>query len=376
MITVLADQHLFEVESIVPDSVELKYYDSQQDFLPQITGADALLIRTVTKLPAETVGRLPDSVSFIGTASAGTDHVDIERLSERGIAFANSAGCNARSVAEYVTTALLIWTESNNLDFQKLTVGIIGAGNTGSALNQLLEKINITTIIYDPPKARREPGFSSCSTRKVLSADVLSFHTPLTRTGAYPTYHWLDEQKLQDKEYKLIVNASRGGVVDEQALLNAQQNGSIGDFIIDVWENEPEFSDETAQNSFICTPHIAGYSIQAKRRATRMVVQALCNHFSIKNEPNSLKNGYKNISDENLPPDCQSLAEILKEIHPIKAYQERLQQLIGEPAPSRRRGFNELRTNFPMRHEYGYLKGKEKLLGEFPILKQLGIQPC
>ncbi|HKK45138.1 MAG TPA: NAD(P)-dependent oxidoreductase, partial [Balneolaceae bacterium] len=258
MINVLADQYLHNIQSYLPENINLILFDPTKRLPPELSYAEAMLVRTVININAQTMSEIPASLKFIGTASAGTDHVDIDYLQKNGVRFADAAGCNARSVAEYVATALLIWAETRKKDLSKLSMGIVGVGHVGTQVVKLLEKLGITTIPYDPPRSLRENNFDSATLDELLSADMLSFHTPLTYKGDYPTFHWLDKEKLTGREFQLVINSSRGGVIDEKELLKSIKAGNVRDIIIDVWENEPEFSLTTAQKAFIKTPHIAG----------------------------------------------------------------------------------------------------------------------
>ena len=355
MINVVADKYLFELEDMAPDEVNLRLYDPENGLPEDLSGTHALLIRTVTPINAQTIGRLPDSLSFIGTGSAGTDHVNVELLKEKDIAFANAAGCNARSVAEYVCTALLIWADEKEVSLTEKKVGIVGVGHVGSELNQMLQKLGITTICHDPPRALRDAGFQSASKSEVLDADILTLHTPLITSGKYPTYHWLNEEKLSNRQFDMVLNTARGGVVDEQALLKAQSEGNVGDFVIDVWENEPNFNDAVAKAAFLFTPHIAGYSIQAKQRATYMILEAMCKHFSISLKKPSFAQNNTKIEAQPLDFTSLSLSDILKTLHPITQYQKELSKVVGKQESIKKNTFNKIRATFPLRSEYAYM---------------------
>src|SRR5699024_7915341 len=163
-----------------------------------------------------------------------------------------------RAVAEYVTSALLIWADEKSRDLTECSVGIVGAGRVGSSLKNILDRLNIPVVAYDPPREQREPAFTSASLKGGLGADILTFHTPLTSAGTYPTLNWLNLDKLKNRSFDLVINTARGGVVNEQALLSAHSEGRVKDMIIDVWDGEPDFNDEFACKAFIKTPHIAG----------------------------------------------------------------------------------------------------------------------
>lgn len=352
----------------MPAGVNLRLFDPAELAGLISEDVDALLIRTVTKINPETFPSLPDKLQFIGTGSAGTDHINIPYLEENGIVFANAAGCNARSVAEYVAVSILLWADTLELDITDYSVGIIGAGATGSAVRDLLEKLNIKSVLYDPPRQKREPGFTSATIEQVLSTDILTFHTPLTHSGAYPTYHWLNAEKLDSNEYSLVINASRGGVIDESALMEAKKRGRVGNFVIDVWENEPKFCDAMAREAFIKTPHIAGYSIQAKERASEIIAKALLDHFSLnKNIPDVRPRN----ANPKTPSRFWSLTDVLTYFHPIRDYETRLMMLIGRQAETKAIGFSRIRTGHPLRNEFRFLEIPTSIITQYPILEQL-----
>jgi erythronate-4-phosphate dehydrogenase len=370
MINVLADQYLYNIRSYLPENIKLSLFDPAKGFPSEVNSAHALLVRTVIPVDEQTLPEIPKNLEFVGTASAGMDHIDVDYLQKNGITFANAAGCNARSVAEYVATSLMIWAEQRSQDLEKLTVGIIGAGNAGGRVIELLQQLEISSLIYDPPREEREPNFKSASLEKVLECDILSFHTPLTTTGSYPTYHWLDAQKLSAFRFQLIINAARGGVIDETALLKACKDGAVEDFILDVWEDEPNINLGSTEKAFIKTPHIAGYSIQGKENASRLVADALLKHFDIPT-PVLSKNDQRYIFDEPLS-DFETLSELLVELHPIKKYDAKLQNIIKSHFEERGERFNKLRAEFPLRNEFKNIFLPAPYFEKFPVLKKLG----
>ena len=369
MISVVADQYLFQIEQYLPPSVSLNLYDPA-DGLPDLNEVDALLIRTVNPINAQTLPTIPDSLSFIGTGSSGTDHVDEKYLNNNQIAFADAAGCNARSVAEYVATALLLWAGKTNSIMDDLTAGIVGAGNAGQQVLELLNTIGLSTVAYDPPREERDPNFKSAPLSEVLECDILSFHTPLTTAGDFPTYHWLDEKKLSTFDFQLIINAARGGVVDEKALIKAFQNDSVGHFILDVWEEEPKIRLKTTQKAFLKTPHIAGYSIQAKQNASKFIADALIKHFELSTPPSKNKKDLQCIEKD--IDHFRNLTELLPVLHPIKEYESKLQDILTKTLHRRAEKFNKLRAEFPLRQEFNHIQLPKSYFERFPILKKLG----
>jgi len=371
VIHILADKNIFQLEKFLPETVNYTLFDPNNALPDDFSPYSAMLIRTVTRINKHTFAGIPDNLTFIGTASSGTDHVDIPYLQSNNITFSSAAGCNARAVAEYIATAIILWGESRSKDITKYTVGVIGVGHVGSVVNELLTKTGLNTVLYDPPRELRDPAFTSASLPGVMDSDILTFHVPLETAGQFATYHWLNEAKLNNREYKLVINASRGGVVDEYVITGQLRIGNIGDYIFDVWENEPSFSVEIAENAFIATPHIAGYSYQAKQNATRMICNAMLDHFGL-----TVSNS--DINHENLiTPDLKngsSLSNILTSIHPIRDYDHKLREICQLPENKRGQAFRDLRTGHPYRMEYPQIYLPVTVLKKYPVLEKLGIK--
>ena len=363
MIKVLADQNLYKLPAFLPPEVELSFYDPQEKF-PDLDGYDALLIRTITKLTEHNFPELPSSLKFVGTGSSGSDHVDIDYLKLNDIEFCDAKGCNAQAVAEYVLTSLLLWSNEKGINLEKLTFGVIGAGKTGTAVSKLFKKFSLSYCFYDPLREETDSNFTSCSLEELLECDVLTFHVPLTKSGEYPTFHWLDEQKLRHNKFELIINASRGGVVKESTLIKALDSGAIGDSVVDVWEGEPNFDPELAKRAFIATPHIAGYSEQAKLNASKMISKQLCHFFGL--DVPAIDHLYerKNIELAHL---TYSLSQLLGRLHPIKEYDAVLRDLMNREDKAIL--FSKLRTDRPYRFEYSYLNLDSEIAEKFKKLK-------
>lgn len=361
LMKVLADKYLYALNQLVPQDFELETYDSDEGFPEHAPEFDALLIRTVTKINKETLPK-PGNITFIGSATAGFDHVDVEYLKRLSIQFDRSAGCNANAVAEYILTAIYRWGQLRDEHIENLKIGVVGCGNTGGSLIGYLEKLGIHYVAYDPPKADRDTNFISATLDELLSSDILTFHTPLTHSGQHSTFHLCDEEWLKNS-FKLILNASRGGVVDEKALLNAKQSGIVTDFVLDVWENEPVFSDEIANEALIATPHIAGYSREAKWRASEIVVGKMTEFFGKSYLPPT-QNEKPEISILASVEDL-SFADFLWKNHKINEYDQKLRELIGLPDEYKAQKFGDLRSNTPTRFEF------DSVINQYPDPEKL-----
>src|SRR6056297_2921713 len=347
MMKILADKYLYKLNKLIPEDTELALYDPDDGLPKSVSHYDALLIRTVTKINAKTLSS-PGNLSFIGSATAGFDHVDLDYLNDIGIAFARSEGCNANAVAEYVITALYKWADERDVDLPSRQVGIVGCGNTGSRVVGYLKELGVQTVLYDPPKALREKSFTSSAESDLLECDILTFHTPLRNTGSHPTVHICSEEWLK-QGFSLVVNTSRGGVVDEEALFKSHQEGKTKDYKLDVWENEPLFDDEVAQHAFLTTPHIAGYSKEAKWKASEMVVNAMCEHFGSKKTGSIF---HLNPSMSEKPEGLNSFTDFLWQNSNLKEYNSVFKSLIGLSDDEKSRRFAKLRSETETRFEF------------------------
>ncbi|MCX7125749.1 MAG: 4-phosphoerythronate dehydrogenase [Gammaproteobacteria bacterium] len=240
-----------------------------------LLNADILLTRTVTPVNADLLQGT--SVKFVGSATTGTDHIDIEWLSQNNIFLAIAAGANSRAVMEYVSYCVEA-LRKNNLLIKKKTAGIIGCGRIGQLVAEQLQKLEFNVICYDPFLTEKL-NFNFVSLNELIeSSDLISIHTPLTKSGLFPTHHIINADLIKKiKSSAILINTSRGGVIDQIALLNKK------DIILclDVWEHEPHISLELLHKVFIGTPHIAGYSVQAKYRATEMIYESAATFFGI-----------------------------------------------------------------------------------------------
>jgi erythronate-4-phosphate dehydrogenase len=219
-------------------------------------------------------------VRFVGTATIGTDHVDTAYLERAGIGFSAAPGCNAVSVAEYVIAALFELAGRKNFRLREKSIGIIGVGNVGSRVESRAEALGMEVILNDPPlrEATGEPKYRDLD--QALESDIVTLHVPLEKGTAYPTYHMVDRKFVgRLKPGAILINTSRGAVVDSNALAGGVDSGLIGAAVLDVWEGEPDISLELLEKAEIATPHIAGYSYDGKVRGTRMIYEAACRYF-------------------------------------------------------------------------------------------------
>ncbi|MEX5411706.1 4-phosphoerythronate dehydrogenase PdxB [Atlantibacter hermannii] len=271
---ILVDENMPYARELFARLGEVKAVPGRPIPVAELDDADALMVRSVTKVN----GPLLDGkgVRFVGTATAGTDHVDQDYLHQAGIAFSAAPGCNAIAVVEYVFSALLMLAERDGFELTDRTVGIVGVGNVGGRLQKRLDALGVRTLLCDPPRADNgEPGDFQPLDKLVEEADILTFHTPLYKDGPYKTWHLADEALISRlKPGAILINACRGAVVDNAALLKCLDAGQKLSTVLDVWEPEPDLNVALLDKVDIGTAHIAGYTLEGKARGTTQVFEA------------------------------------------------------------------------------------------------------
>jgi erythronate-4-phosphate dehydrogenase len=241
--------------------------------------ADALIIRSKTKVTPELIEG--SAVRFIGTATAGFEHMDFQTLENRGIGWCAAPGCNADSVADYMTAALLTLHMKHGVELEGRTLGIIGVGQVGSRVAKRAEALGLRVLLNDPPRAAREGVAGFQELEKLLAeSDFVTLHVPLIKEKPWPTLRMADCRFFEQmKPGAVFINASRGKVLDSDALLHAKTNGIISHAVLDVWDPEPAIRADVLNAAAIGTPHIAGHSFEGKLNGTIQVYREACHFF-------------------------------------------------------------------------------------------------
>ena len=274
---ILIDENMPYAEQLFSQLGEVVLKSGRTLNADDLVDVDALMIRSVTKVNAELISKA-NRLKFVGTATAGMDHVDQALLKEKGIFFTAAPGCNKVGVAEYAFSVMMVLAQQQGFSVFDKTVGIIGAGQVGSYLQQCLEGIGIKVLINDPPKqaAGDERNFTPLDAL-LEQADIITTHTPITRDGDFPTHHLINETVLNKlRGDQILINAARGPVVDNTALKARlrKQDGLIA--ALDVFEFEPEVDMELLPLLAFATPHVAGYGLEGKARGTTMIFNSFC----------------------------------------------------------------------------------------------------
>ncbi|MFN2328496.1 MAG: 4-phosphoerythronate dehydrogenase [Chromatocurvus sp.] len=277
---IVADENIPGLENLADALVDLQCLAGRRISIADVQDADALLVRSVTKIDAGLLANA-SRLRFVGTATSGHDHVDRQFLSDRGIAFAYAPGSNARSVIEYVLAAIAETDDFLERLFAGGRVGIVGYGNIGQRLARCLESLGIAWSVSDPWK---EPAGipNAAPLEHVLSADVVTLHAELTEAMPFPSRHLLNTQALDGLSSRtLLVNASRGAVVDNLALRERLDAADPPVTVLDVWENEPVLDTVLLAKLRFGSAHIAGYSWDGKLLATRMLLAEMAAALAI-----------------------------------------------------------------------------------------------
>lgn len=280
-ITVIADTKIPFLKGVLDDVAKLKYLDGKEISNQEVQNTDALIIRTRTKCDK---GLLQNSsLKFIASATIGFDHIDSNYCKANGIAWTNAPGCNAASVEQYVVAALLEIAHQFKFKLSEKTIGIIGVGHVGSKVAKAAVALGMKVLLNDPPRQRSENNTSFIDLIDLQKeADIISFHTPLNKFGKDKTEHLVNETFLnQLKAGVMLINTSRGEIIDEKDLIQAIDENKIKATVLDVWRNEPTINLDLLNKTFIATPHIAGYSADGKAKGTEMSVQALSKKFKL-----------------------------------------------------------------------------------------------
>jgi erythronate-4-phosphate dehydrogenase len=332
---------------------------------------EILALRSTTKVDRALLEG--SQVRFVGTATIGTDHLDLDYFDRAGIRWCFAPGCNANSVSEYITSALLCLGQRHGITLEGLTMGVIGVGNVGSRVVRKARALGMRVLMNDPPRERAEKGRGADEIRtgfergpfvpldRILAeADVITVHVPLTQDGPDKTLHLADDVFFKKaRKGCLFLNAARGAVVDTGALLKALDAGRVSHVVLDTWENEPRYRLDMQARADIGTPHIAGHSFEGKVMGTVMVYREACRFVGVEptwsHEPlmpaplvPEIRVEVRGRSDEAV------LREVVRRVYDIEADDRRLRETAVSDDGQRAKHFDRLRRDYPERREFQY----------------------
>jgi len=368
---IVADDKIPFLRGALDGVAKVKYLPGHMISRKDLLDADGLITRTRTRCNRELLEGTP--VSVIASATIGYDHIDTAYCDGQGILWTNAPGCNSSSVRQYVVSTLLYLARNRKLDLSQMTLGIIGVGHVGEKVKSAGEALGMKVILNDPPRARKEGGGGFVSLDELLTkADIVTLHVPLNLGGEDNTFHLVNHDFLaKAKKGSILINTSRGAVVDESALKEGMGNSIFSDVVLDVFAEEPGIDPELLQSLTLATPHIAGYSLDGKANGTAMSVQAVSRHFGLGRDawmPADLPSPeepeiYGDASQEERQ---ELLWNIFSITYDVSADDRRLRSAPGS--------FEQLRGDYPFRREpeayaVRLFQGYEELSR---ILEQLG----
>ncbi len=334
---------------------DIELYSTRQPSAAQLATAEALLIRSVTRVDTALLEQAP-RLRWVGSGTIGTEHVDEAALAAAGVVFTHTPGVNANAVGDYVVSAVAAAALAQGR-LPAGEVAIIGAGHTGRAAGQRLQGLGLQVHYYDPPLvasgANQVPVHDNW--QRVLNSAVISCHVPLTTSGAHATRHLLDDAAVQVLAADtLIINASRGPVVSQQAVAGAVQRQPSLRWVLDVWEDEPQVAADLLPFIELATPHIAGHSLAGKLGGTRQLCAQLAAHCGWPDQLpslNELLNRWPQVTGDRelhsaAAPDWQTLASWVLAIYDIR--QDDRQLRAAPPTPA---AFDALRRAYQPRAE-------------------------
>ena len=356
---IVVDKDIFRAEEYFGRLGEVIKTDGRQLTPALVRHADVLIVRSITRIDANLLRG--SAVRFVGSATSGIDHIDMDYLRDHGIGFGCAAGSNARAVAEYVLSSMLVLMEQRDFDLHGKTALIIGCGHVGSMVRDFLQTLGLRCLVNDPPLRDAVTGLHTSELKAIGEADIISLHVPLTKGGQYPTWHLIDAGLLdQLQPDSVLINTARGGVVDETGALAFLKRKPRAGMVLDVWQNEPDIDVGLLSQVAIGTAHIAGHSLDAKWRAVDIVYQQLCTYLQ---QPVPAA-GMDSLGS--LPPieitiaagvtDLDAIQMSVLTSYDVRTDSSALRQMIGMQPSQRASYFDELRSQYRGRREFGSVR--------------------
>lgn len=351
---ILADENIPLVDAFFSEHGEIRRMPGRQINKAALEDVEVLLVRSVTRVDRELLEG--SSVRFVGTCTIGTDHLDLDYFDEAGISWASAPGCNARGVVDYVLGSLLALAEGEGVELKHRRYGVIGAGEVGGRLVEVLRGLGWDVRVCDPLRQASELGEFVDLDEILRECDVISLHTPLTLDGEHSTFHLLDANRLEKlRPGAWLINAARGAVVDNLALRDQLARRTDIQAVLDVWEGEPQVDVSLAELCWIATPHIAGYSLDGKLRGTAQIYQAFCASKGLVPKvelaeliPAAPLRGL--CFDASIEPE-DLLATICRAVYDPRRDDAAFRRSLSANEDQRRVEFDQLRKHYPQRRE-------------------------
>lgn len=351
----------FLCDIALPNSVEVfsqygevALKNGRQINADDLVDVDVLIIRSITKVNEDLLSKA-NKLKFVGTATAGMDHIDTALLDKKGIAYSNAQGSNCESVGDYILSVLLVLAEKYNLFFEGKSIGIVGCGFVGSQVYNKAKALGLTIVKNDPPRFKTGDKTCNATLDEALACDIVTLHVPLIKDGEYKTLHLIDEQKLLKlKPNAIFINASRGNVVDNEALSVFLEKRPDVKVWLDVFEGEPQINCKKLLSQVDgATAHIAGYSYESKRRANVMLANTLAHVLKLE-EPKAYQMPKPEIESTTLGKVENLDLDLIRRLV-FSVYDVRRDSLMFKNCFKDAKSFDAMRSNYRERRELSSL---------------------
>ena len=272
---IVCDNKIPFLRGVLEPYADVVYLPGKETTADDLRDADAVITRTRTKCNSSLLEG--SRVKVVATATIGFDHIDTSWCESHGIIWKNAPGCNSHSVKQYISSVLCTLAKRFGLELRKMTLGVVGVGNVGSKVADVGRALGMKVLLNDPPRQRAEgPDAFVSLDRLIAESDIISLHVPLNREGEDATWHLFDGGRISSlRPSQILINSSRGPVVDNDALKAALKSGGLRAAVLDVWEKEPDIDRELLGLLAVATPHIAGYSADGKAAGTAASVRTV-----------------------------------------------------------------------------------------------------
>lgn len=309
-----------------------------------ILGADALIVRSTVRVDAELLRE--HTPKFIGTATVGWDHVDLDLLEQRGCHFSSARGSSAPSVAQFTWALIAHLAKGARRPLSSYRLGVVGCGAIGERVARAGEHLGLDVQRVDPPLAERSD--SGRYATALDHCDLVSLHVPLSESGPHATANLVDTNWISAlPKNALVINTARGGIVSENCLLTALRTKNIGGAALDVFPNEPAVNPDLVRCCSFATPHMAGRSAEGMKANTRVIAESFRAFFDLPALEASEDDGPRPVV-QILPDD--DIVDFLVKVWDLPRQDRLMKELTPGNREERAAAFRQLRRP-PYRHD-------------------------
>lgn len=359
---IIADENIPFVSELFSPFGEIVLRHGREISCADVKDADILLVRSVTKVNKALLEG--SAVSFVGTCTIGIDHLDTQYLKQQNIHYTSAPGCNAYGVVQYVFSALATLGLLDDINRSK--VAVVGCGNVGGTVLRMLNTLGFDCIAIDPfidPASVAPVPVKPFEA--VYDCDLICMHTPLTVSGTAPSKHLFNRDVFHKlKKGAVLLNAGRGGVIHNDALLEYLVVNKDLSVVLDVWEPEPDISTELLNQVTLGSPHIAGYSYEGRVNGSLIIHDKLQSYLNAHGADASSNRAPIDalIAQGKQTLEVDSLAQAIMSTYQLSSDDKALR----EAAKNLPKSFDLLRKNYPKRREFSHFYARPSMAAKNP----------